>query len=621
MPPANFAQGIDVSLWQKQVDWAKVKTAGITFAFIKATEGEKIVDPYFKTNWPAAKTAGVLRGAYHFFRPNLDPTLQADLVINTLKADVGDLPPVFDIETVAGLSPEVVIANAEIWLARVEQALKIKPIVYTRAFFVKDQLKNAQGQYPNWGSRYELWVAHYINAANPMLPPSWNGWRFWQYTQTGVADGVNGQVDRNWYNGTAEALNAWVKTVMPQKAPPSETTVTNVTKTSITPTPAGKTQPKVTNQQMLNAFSKAFGSNTYWDVVLRANLTSMATPSSNRTLAYTGPALEDIPNLTDAEIAKLFAALNLPPSSDRYKSPFFKWDFQALPGLHGPADPGGGWVPAAYAVVRETRVKAVKVLVPDVQAGELAELRTIRSDMFILARLFNGQLSQKRGNDGTPEGAGRWFANEVADPGDGNNPMNRAYNNGVRYFEVHNEVNLTLEGLNTNWKDGAEFARFFNTVVSILRPRYPEAKFGFPGLSPGPTMEIRPIEYWTFLKQAQAAITNADFMCCHFYWGGDGQTKVPDAVNLLKQFCETYPDKLVFCTEFSNNSATADRNQKMDEYGEFFKRCRELPTNLGGMFIYVLSWRDDHHKEGLLDLGNAGWQPTGLAARLGKASF
>ncbi len=300
--------------------------------------------------------------------------------------------------------------------------------------------------------------------------------------------------------------------------------------------------------------------------------------------------------------------------------PFIKWQAHALPGLHGPADPGGAWVPEAYDVVRNTNVRAVKMLCPDLQPGEVQQIKAIRPDMFIMARLFNGQLSERRG-DGTPEGTARWFANEVGDPGDGNSPMNRAYNSGIRYFEVHNEVNLTLEGCGVNWKDGAEYARFFNTVVDVLKPRYPEAKFGFPGLSPGPTFDIRPIEEYAFYKQAKAATDRADFMCAHVYWGVIGNWK--DGVSLTRKVCETFPNKPVFITEFSNNNKDVSDETKADEYAQYYQACQSLPSNLGAMFIYVLSWRDDHNHEGFLRLSTDGqrWEPTGRAARLGTHKY
>lgn len=71
--PASYTiHGIDVSRWQERIDWqrvAKMRDNGIRlqFAFIKATEGEKLVDPYFSRNWQLSRENGLLRGAYHYF--------------------------------------------------------------------------------------------------------------------------------------------------------------------------------------------------------------------------------------------------------------------------------------------------------------------------------------------------------------------------------------------------------------------------------------------------------------------------------------------------------------------------------------------------------------------------
>ncbi|MCQ5014582.1 hypothetical protein NE615_27855, partial [Escherichia coli] len=47
------------------------------FAFIKATEGEKLVDPYFSRNWQLSRENGLLRGAYHYFSPSVSASVQA----------------------------------------------------------------------------------------------------------------------------------------------------------------------------------------------------------------------------------------------------------------------------------------------------------------------------------------------------------------------------------------------------------------------------------------------------------------------------------------------------------------------------------------------------------------
>lgn len=379
-----------------------------------------------------------------------------------------------------------------------------------------------------------------------------------------------------------------------------------------------KTRPDVTNQQLINVFSEVFGDG-YWSKVEAASLGWIVKDRPTRNSIYSGPAIEDLPTLTDDEKKKIIDELNKKPSNKTQ----YLWKHHALPGLHGPGDPGGGWVPEAYAVVRQTKVRAVKMLAPDLKPDEVSQLRAINPDMFIMARLFSAQLGERRPQglaNPTPEDTARWFANEVADRGDGNNPMNRAYvDSNLEYFEVHNEPNLRYEGCEINWRDGAEFARFFNKVVDTLKQDYPKAKFGFPGMSPGTVDGGRPIDMWTFLDQAQAAIDRADFLCCHFYWGGDG-TGYEVAINNLRKFCERYPHKLVFCSEFSNTSPHESPERKADQYAAFYTACKTLPSNLGAMFVYALSWARDEGREGFLRWEH-GWKPTPMASQLGGHSF
>lgn len=88
--PASYTiHGIDVSRWQERIDWqrvAKMRDNGIRlqFAFIKATEGEKLVDPYFSRNWQLSRENGLLRGAYHYFSPSVAAPVQARLFLQTV---------------------------------------------------------------------------------------------------------------------------------------------------------------------------------------------------------------------------------------------------------------------------------------------------------------------------------------------------------------------------------------------------------------------------------------------------------------------------------------------------------------------------------------------------------
>lgn len=94
--PASYTiHGIDVSRWQERIDWqrvAKMRDNGIRlqFAFIKATEGEKLVDPYFSRNWQLSRENGLLRGAYHYFSPSVAAPVQARLFLQTVDFSQGD---------------------------------------------------------------------------------------------------------------------------------------------------------------------------------------------------------------------------------------------------------------------------------------------------------------------------------------------------------------------------------------------------------------------------------------------------------------------------------------------------------------------------------------------------
>jgi len=92
-------EGIDVSEFQGNINWNSVKASGRSFAFIRASDGTGHLDPTFAGNWGAARSAGLLRSVYQFFRPTEDANAQADLVLQKLAADgAGELPPMLDVE-------------------------------------------------------------------------------------------------------------------------------------------------------------------------------------------------------------------------------------------------------------------------------------------------------------------------------------------------------------------------------------------------------------------------------------------------------------------------------------------------------------------------------------------
>jgi lysozyme len=206
-------QGVDVSHYQKQIEWdTVVAKQPIDFAFVKATEGHDYVDSLFCRNWDSLRRLGVRRGAYHFFRAYGCGKEQAEHFLQTIEMLPGDLAPVLDIERTDGISPEIMREEARIWLEIVEKRLGVRPILYSNQHFYEHHLAGHFDHLP-------LWIARY-SEARPLLN---NGrrWDFWQYSCEGCWDGISQKVDLNIFPGTPEMLDrlCWKPTFEPAVAP------------------------------------------------------------------------------------------------------------------------------------------------------------------------------------------------------------------------------------------------------------------------------------------------------------------------------------------------------------------------------------------------------------------
>jgi lysozyme len=202
-PTRAGVRGVDVSYYQGRVDWAAARAHGVDFAFARAADGRDLRDPAFAANWQGMRAAGVIRGAYQFFRPAQDPTAQAAVFLREIEAGggmrPGDLPPALDLETADGVAPAVVRARARVWLARVEAALGRTPIVYTSPGFWDEVGDDAAF------GRYTLWLAHWETPC-PALPGSWSRFRFWQDATDRAVPGIAAPVDTDWFDGTRADL-------------------------------------------------------------------------------------------------------------------------------------------------------------------------------------------------------------------------------------------------------------------------------------------------------------------------------------------------------------------------------------------------------------------------------
>lgn len=206
-PRSHPIHGIDVSRWQGDIDWATARRSGVSFAYLKATEGGDVLDPQFKSHWRAAKRAGVPRGAYHYFYFCRPAAEQARWFIRNVPKDASALPHVLDMEwnhhsktCTKRPSGATVRAEARRFLAILERHYGKRPVIYTTVDFHRDTGIGAL-------SGTEFWLRSVAGHPKEVYPGQ--RWTFWQYTGTGSVPGIVGDVDINAFAGSPEHWLEW----------------------------------------------------------------------------------------------------------------------------------------------------------------------------------------------------------------------------------------------------------------------------------------------------------------------------------------------------------------------------------------------------------------------------
>jgi lysozyme len=180
--PTN-ARGVDVSNNNGHVDFVKIRAAGYSFVWLKASEGTTFTDAFFLDNAKRAKAAGLRVGAYHFLNA-ANAAAQAKHFARLVKAaglGKGDLLPVADVEK-AGVTTSM----AGAFTVAVEHELGVKPLIYTFPFFAR------------WTTTFgcKLWIAHF-DVPKPVIPNPWRRYAAWQHSSSASVPGVQGHCDVN----------------------------------------------------------------------------------------------------------------------------------------------------------------------------------------------------------------------------------------------------------------------------------------------------------------------------------------------------------------------------------------------------------------------------------------
>lgn len=192
--------GIDVSEYQGDILWDSVKDIEaafpIRFVIVRSTAGKNRVDAKFHQNWKAVKNQKIIRGAYHYYRPNENSLEQAELFIKTVQLKKGDLPPILDIEKLPkNQSIDSLKVGLKRWLKRVEQHYGERPIIYSGESYYNDFLEEEFADYNFWIANYNFFVENIKDE-----------WLMWQFTEKGGVSGIKGNVDVNIFNGNLEQL-------------------------------------------------------------------------------------------------------------------------------------------------------------------------------------------------------------------------------------------------------------------------------------------------------------------------------------------------------------------------------------------------------------------------------
>ena len=216
-PVSNLSyQGIDVSNWQGYINYEEVRNDGIQVVYIKASQGTNIKDAYFDINYENAKANGLSVGFYHYLTATSTEQAieEANFFVSVISGKTPDCKLVLDYETFGGVGRAEINNIARTFMERVEELTNKEVILYS-------DLSNAINTFDtNLANDYELWIAYYEDRNNLInIETSWNTYIGIQYTDRGIVNGINGNVDRDLYteeiflDETSEIINNTENTI------------------------------------------------------------------------------------------------------------------------------------------------------------------------------------------------------------------------------------------------------------------------------------------------------------------------------------------------------------------------------------------------------------------------
>lgn len=204
--------GIDVSKYQGEINWPQARASGVSFAFLKATEGGDRVDSRFEEYWEQSRWAKIPRGAYHFYYFCTPAAKQAAWFIRHVPKERGALPPVLDMEwnhkspsCKFRPEPPAVRRQMTVFLNMLTRHYGQKPVIYTTVDFYRE---NGLAAFRD----HDFWLRSVADHPGNIYPGQ--KWTFWQYSGTGKVPGITGDVDLNVFSSSPKDWQRWLKARM-----------------------------------------------------------------------------------------------------------------------------------------------------------------------------------------------------------------------------------------------------------------------------------------------------------------------------------------------------------------------------------------------------------------------
>ncbi len=239
----------------------------------------------------------------------------------------------------------------------------------------------------------------------------------------------------------------------------------------------------------------------------------------------------------------------------------------------GSCRPDGQFDEADFRVVSQARLEAARIT-QDTPDEAIARLRQINPNIFLLARLTANMHLH-------PYSAAE-FASALRPH------LARFYAHGIRYFEIHTQPNLHANGWMVSCSAGSAFAFWFLGVLNAWRKQFPEAKLGFPALSPGDDVPNQRFAARRFLDQADKGVIAADWVGAACYWHNYAEMNHTKKGRCYETLRLRYPHKLIFLTDFANTNIQTDAASRGNQYVDYYDSLREQ-AGMGAAFADYLT--------------------------------